>query len=295
VTAEPVLAYFGHHKCASSWVLSIVSEVCRDIGLPSHVVLDALTPQSTGPLTDFVATFERPQLRQRIDELGGGLVACVTADQAQAEVLQPAKAFHVIRDPRDIVVSAYFSHLYSHPTEGLQHLQRHREELQSLSPEEGLLSEFDFSATELDQLGEWDYCTDHILELKMEDLTADPYSSWLKIFRHLGLLSDVDPVRTGELVEVWVSRAMNRLSRRPRMSRVRRPIGATGEVVLGAAYKFRFDAQASGRDRGDEDVTSHYRKGVSGDWRNHFTPEHTRQFMERFGDVLSKLGYDSDD
>ena len=67
---------------------------------------------------------------------------------------------------------------------------------------------------------------------------------------------------------------------------------ATGEIVLGAAYAQRFEARTMGRERGVEDVTSHFRKGMAGDWINHFTREHTEAFHAHFGDLLIRLGYE---
>jgi hypothetical protein len=45
---------------------------------------------------------------------------------------------------------------------------------------------------------------------------------------------------------------------------------------------------------GDQDVQSHYRKGLSGDWVNHFTPAHVQYFKEHYNDVLFGLGYERD-
>jgi hypothetical protein len=56
-------------------------------------------------------------------------------------------------------------------------------------------------------------------------------------------------------------------------------------------YANRFEAKTKGRRAGTEDTASHYRKGVAGDWVNHFTPEVAAAFEERFGDLPQKLGY----
>lgn len=52
--------------------------------------------------------------------------------------------------------------------------------------------------------------------------------------------------------------------------------------------------RVSGRRPGQEDASSFARKGVSGDWRNHFTPEHKARFKELAGDLLIDLGYETD-
>jgi len=56
----------------------------------------------------------------------------------------------------------------------------------------------------------------------------------------------------------------------------------------------RFEAQTGGRPRGVEDVTAHQRKGVAGDWRNHFTDRIKRAFKARYGGLLVATGYEKD-
>jgi hypothetical protein len=47
----------------------------------------------------------------------------------------------------------------------------------------------------------------------------------------------------------------------------------------------------SGRRPGEEDPDSKLRKGVAGDWRNHFTPAVTEAFREATGDLVTRIGY----
>ena len=59
------------------------------------------------------------------------------------------------------------------------------------------------------------------------------------------------------------------------------------KVVL----QHRFE-RVSGRKRGEEDESHHLRKGISGDWKNHFSPELKKQFKARYGSVLIATGYE---
>jgi hypothetical protein len=290
-----MLAYYGHHKCASTWVWQIVGQVCREAGRPARVVLDPLTPEGRGPLTDYRATFPRQDLGGYLREQGVEMALCITADRAHAEALRPTRGFHVIRDPRDLLVSAYFSHRNSHPTDGLDHLAAHRERLRALPKEEGLLAELDFSASALADITDWDYADPDVLELRMEDLTTRPYEGFLEVFRFLDLVDEHEPYRMVERTSVFVRRALNRVSTRaPWLDPLRRERRVTGEELLGAVYMNRFEARARGRARGQEDAGSHYRKGVAGDWANHFTPALTEAFTARYGDLLIRLGYEAD-
>jgi hypothetical protein len=295
-------AYFGHHKCASTWVWQLVAGVCREIGLRHYLAIDERTPRTHGPLTGFMeggrgkerakGTFERRELRARADEAGAEFVSCITADREQLEALGPRRGFHVIRDPRDIIVSGYFSHRNSHPTDGLPELARHRERLRAVSKEEGLLLEMDFARGTLLDLAQWDYGRPEILELRLEDLASRPYESFVRVFQHLELLPETEPTTGRELLALSLCRTLNRLAARRMLRRLRRPMPATGEILLGAVYGNRFEAKSEGRRAGAEDTNSHYRKGVAGDWVNHFTPAHTEAFNARFGDLVVKLGYE---
>ncbi len=60
-----------------------------------------------------------------------------------------------------------------------------------------------------------------------------------------------------------------------------------------AVEKFSMRRQ-TGRTGGTEDRSSFIRKGVAGDWRNHFTRESAQVFDDLAGDVLLALGYERD-
>jgi Sulfotransferase domain len=56
-----------------------------------------------------------------------------------------------------------------------------------------------------------------------------------------------------------------------------------------------FEKLAQGRERGQEDPSSFFRKGVVGDWKNVFTDKDKQLFKEEAGDLLIELGYEKDD
>ncbi|WP_118828420.1 sulfotransferase domain-containing protein [Salinibacter ruber] len=65
------------------------------------------------------------------------------------------------------------------------------------------------------------------------------------------------------------------------------------EVVEEAAELFSFENLTKGRQRGDEDRSSHFRKGRSKDWKNWFDDRHLSVFKEAGGfEVLQRAGYD---
>jgi hypothetical protein len=52
--------------------------------------------------------------------------------------------------------------------------------------------------------------------------------------------------------------------------------------------------KATGRAPGQADATSFNRKGIAGDWRNHFTPALRETFKSLTGEALVRWGYESD-
>src|SRR5215213_4124964 len=55
-----------------------------------------------------------------------------------------------------------------------------------------------------------------------------------------------------------------------------------------------FEKLSKGRQRGQEDTSSFYRKGVAGDWNNYFTERDKEIYKEEAGELLIRLGYERD-
>ena len=62
------------------------------------------------------------------------------------------------------------------------------------------------------------------------------------------------------------------------------------EVILSS----RFERLTKGRERGQEDLMAHARKGIAGDWRNYFSDRVKQSFKTRYGGLLVATGYEQD-
>ena len=62
------------------------------------------------------------------------------------------------------------------------------------------------------------------------------------------------------------------------------------EVVLANRFE-----SCAGRKPGTEDVSSHERKGVAGDWRSHFTDRIAKEFKNRYGQLLVATSYEKNE
>jgi lipopolysaccharide transport system ATP-binding protein len=166
------------------------------------------------------------------------------------------RRFVVIRDLRDTLVSLYYSLRFSHPMMG-DELPILRPLLNSLSLEDGLLYLMDETLLLCSRIQEsWVAAGESLI--RYEDLLE----------HDLSLLKDFLLDQCG----LPVSRERFR------------------EVVRAN----RFDKLTRGRPRGHEDVAAHERKGVAGDWRDHFSDRVKTAFKARFGDLLVATGYEAD-
>ncbi|HTW95917.1 MAG TPA: sulfotransferase domain-containing protein, partial [Tepidisphaeraceae bacterium] len=164
--------------------------------------------------------------------------------------------FVVIRDLRDTLVSAYFSMKISHPLI-TQELPRLRTALNSMSEEEGMLYLMD----------EWLLPSARIQQSWLE--ADEPFIRYEDLLDH-----DAEILET-----VLLDRCGLAISR-----------GRLREVI----EESRFERITGGRRRGNEDITAHERKGIWGDWKNHFTSRMKRVFKVRFGSLLIAAGYEQD-
>ena len=273
---------YGHHKCATMSLNTIAGAVCKRLGLHFEAVFDEYQFDK-----DLLAYSGKHQ----IDFLSYG-----NADAQFSQALPEHKGFHIIRDPRDIVISAYFSHRNSHSTAAWSELQSHRDILQKLDKNDGIIEEIRFRGRSFVQMQTWNYEQPAILEVRFEDLIDRHYETMLIMFDHLGLLSQSDYRffnRPGGMYRELMAFSKSSFNiTLPRLTK--QPVLPAAEF-LAIVWRNRFEAKTRGRNRGDEDVQNHYRKGKSGDWKTHFTNEHKTLFKELYPDLVPGLGYENSD
>lgn len=278
-------AAFGHHKCASMWVHGICEQVCLDLGLRLGSVFGA--PEFGGDLERYVR-------ERNLDFL---LYGNADFHQVQHLAMENIRAFHYVRDPRDIVVSAYFSHRNSHSTQAWPELIEYREKLRACTEEQGLLLELEFRAQQFQEMRSWkaNSATGPIRSYRIEEVIARPYETFVEIFASLGLLDEgyySAANRLRFLLAKVSCRAERLLGKSVHLPRAIRAIPT--EALLGIVHERDFSKLSGGRQKGETDPASHYRRGVHGDWLNHFSLEHLQFFKERYGDLLLQYGYESD-
>lgn len=71
-------------------------------------------------------------------------------------------------------------------------------------------------------------------------------------------------------------------------------VDTQGALVESCVRSASFEKLSKGRERGQEDPTSFYRKGVAGDWKNLFNERDKQVYKEEAGGLLIRLGYEKD-
>ncbi len=239
-----ILVHCAHHKVGTVWFQRVLSTVAGYYGLRFTEV-----PESDG-------------MSQRA--VSGSDVDIVVYHRAndfrpQEYATRGYRASHLIRDPRDIVVSGYHYHLrtgesWVHvPDDRYQGLS-YQAFLLGLDEHDGLMAEIERSArSTLADMDAWSDSGPAVLELRYEDFVRDEKRAFTDLFRFYGF-NDTAVDRGSRIVEQF--------------SRQHGPHAA--------------------------DVDPHVRSGEPGEWRSQFGADHVARFKELTGDLVVRLGYEDD-
>lgn len=240
-------------KTASQWVRNVFSStaVYRYSGLLTYAY-EHFEGTDERPLQE--RSFEKPFPKKKI-------VSPIYSNFASfANMPKPEayRAFFVVRDPRDLVVSHYFSSRYSHVAN--KGVLEERDRLEGMSDSEGMLVHMKYMA----ERGIFDACAswataadqdDRVKVIRFENITGpEQVSHWKQLMEHCDV----------QLPEKELLHILDRLS---------------------------FQRLSGGRKPGEEDKHHKYRSGKPQDWKKYFTEEHHCQFRELTGDLISILGY----
>ena len=275
---KKIYGYFGHHKCASTWFTEVFFDVCLELGLRYKIVYRK---------QDF-----NGDLRRYITENNIDFIAYANADFSQVAKLENLVGIHAVRDPRDIIVSAYFSHLKTHSTHAWPELIAYRMKLQQCDQETGLFHEIAFRKEQFDEMRSWkDFHGDNIMQVRMEDVTSRSYQSMLSIIGFLGLLYE-ERYGYSKRLEFLFARALGNIEFKLGVPLPRILHALPAERILGIVWQNEFEKKAGGRKIGEENKDSHYRKGVHGDWKNYLTRDHIALIQQQYNDVILQYGYE---
>jgi hypothetical protein len=184
------------------------------------------------------------------------------------EILQTKniKVIHMMRDPRDQTVSRMF-----HIRRDTEHILEWHHRLREMGDDRALMACIEGRAGGLpgtvDMINltkSWLDEGDKSLCVRFESMKSSPVEELIRVLGYLDFRVD------DALVRAIVER--NRFER------------------LSVGRKFWKTA----RKPGQEDASSHVRKGIIGDWRNYFNESHIQRYKELAGQALIEFGYEKD-
>ena len=238
---KKLIVHCCYHKVGTAWFIRVLRKIARYYGLNFQCCLQSEQKRNTDILMEYTSHLD---IKKLPDYVGS----------------------HIIRDPRDIVVSAYFYHLWTKeewahiPRKSLNNLS-YQEYLNFLNQEEGLLAEMrGISKEVIEEMSRWNYNNPDFFEFKYEDIIRNEEKVFYKIFKHYSFN------------EKAIKNCIN------------------------IAEQFNFKNQSKRKLETIKRTIKHnlhLRSGRIGEWQELFTEDHKQQFKELFGDILIKLGYET--
>lgn len=264
----PTVFHITHVKSGSQWVKAILSQAAPRRIVKTQVGLGQFFEEPLKPGAIYPALYvPRPRFDQTVfPEVNLDAQSYRPSRSDGAAVWnwhhftvrkEPIIKFVVLRDLRDTLISLYFSLKISHKIIS-ENVAEGRDVLTHLDKEEGLL----------------------FLIRERLQASANIQRSWLRacregdarLFRYEELIAD-EQAQFAQMIDYC-------------------QIDISPRKLQAIVEKNSFSKQA-GRKPGQEDVSSHYRKGVAGDWRNHFTDRVCAEFKQKFGQLLVDTGYET--
>ncbi len=272
----PKVAFCSHHKCATKWFLRYFRFGCRRLGWTLENI-DNQSRRFEGDPKIFCAArkvdflFYSNALYEDVATMGIPIV-------------------HLVRDPRDILVSGYHSHRDSHETDHWPELMDYRKQLRACNETQGLRLELDFSEQFLRPMDGWPLDHGSLATFYYEDFASRPFDTVVAMLDHFQIIGD-----RGEVAPPLFSSLNGLISyglQRARIasaSPIRRKRIAASEW-LGEAYDIRFSRlkAATGSTGGPQ---GHYRTGGHGQWRASLQGDLLDAFEMKYGHLVEQYGY----
>ncbi len=226
----------SHHKTGTVWMRNVFSCVCERLRLHFFAGEQEKLPRK---FDVFMQNHSRFMPEKFSDSIRG---------------------VHIIRDPRDRIVSGMYYHQKSkeswlHKPMKVLGGATYQEKINSFGTmEEQLMFEMEHSGRwGINEMLSWDYSDGRFMNVKYEELIIDhDLRMFHEIFTFLGFPGSVIP------------------------------------TCLDCAYKNSLFS-------GNIEKSVHVRSGKSSQWKNHFNSDHKQRFVELFGGALVKLGYEEND
>ena len=230
-----LIVHCCHHRVGTLWFKTVLGSCAETFGLK---FFEGEQSELPGDAAIFLQNHSKIRVRE----------------------LPPLRGTHLIRDPRDVVVSGYYYHLSCEEEWCLVPQRRfggrsYQDVLRTLGHDDGIEFEMRYAAAAtFREMASWNYGDPRFLELKYEDLIADEARVFARIFEHYGFGAQ----EQRRALEIALSKSFERVTNRP--------VGVSEDG-------------------------HHLRRGLPGQWREEFTAKHVALSEQLFGKGLVRLGY----
>ena len=259
VPGDALIVHFAYHKAMTFFFKKVYSDVAR--------MFNWHHKHHNGDLNGFYE-----------DVLNSKKPAIISVNNRLVEFdrLPPYTGTHLIRDPRDLLISGFRYHKWckepwAHETMDAAFVSRfnldktivrqkamgktYQEFLNTLDDVEGLKLEMSLRTSHFNTMQQWNYKNANILELKYEDIFGNEVQIFRKILQHHGFPRHV----------------------------IKR--------CLKVVRKYTFKALT---EKGKTGNQKHASKGTSKQWQKLLPEEIKCLFKDKYGDLLINIGYEKD-
>jgi hypothetical protein len=254
-----VIVHFSYHKCLTAYYTKIMKKLAKEFGLYQK--------HFRGHLDRFEEAVAQIQKKS--------VLSINNKSNINFSKFPNYKGSHFLRDPRDLVVSGYYYHLWTKekwcnsPDFDWVRITKHRffatyienhasnyptnisykEYLNSLDKETGFILEIILRDDHFSNMRSWDFANPNIIEFKFEEIISNEAECFRKIFEHYGFHPSL--VKRGtQIAELFSLKNRNKSN------------------------------------------TGHVRKGTPKQWPHEFSPLLKDLFKEATGDLLIVLDYE---
>lgn len=239
-----LIIHHGHHKSGTLWFRRIIQELCHKFNL-LYQYRKLEQPYGIYFLDKHLPNFDIDTLPSYVGS-------------------------HMIRDPRDVIVSAYFYHKWSTeiytttPREQFNG-QTYQEHINSISQNEGLHAEIEESNYVILDMTNWNYNNPNIYEIKYEDLIYNEQIIFKELFTHYEFSTE----QIEQALQITESFSFENITGRKLGQEIKQ-----SELENSAAH-FR-----------------HLQNGKPSRWRSFLNKDHLIHLDKVTNNAVAKLGYE---
>jgi hypothetical protein len=256
-----VIVHFSYHKCLTAYYNKVMKKLAKEFGLYQK--------HFRGHLDCFEEAASHVKKKS--------VLSINNKSNINFAKLPNYKGSHFIRDPRDLVVSGYYYHLWTkekwcnRPDFDWSKITKHpffsnyienrssnypfnisyKEYLNRLDKEKGFILEIIFREDHFSNMRSWDFGNPNIIEFKFEEIIGNEAECFRKIFEHYGF--HLNLIKKG--------------------------------TKIADKYSLKNRKKSN---------SGHVRNGTPEQWPQEFSPFLKNLFKEAAGDLLIALDYEND-